>query len=346
MGLPSMLRAVYGLFAGIMAWGIPLRKKRKESPLLQLPVELIHRISNELSPSSRLILSQTCRPLREILGKDVSLIRFTRQDRCEFLAAIARQLPDRWVCEACIGLHGVITVDTPETPCSITCLAGRERWRYTGYGQRDRLDSRLLRIDHRHIQLALKYTRLQCYRYQQYLNQLIAPHINPSFETHPWPYKQPNKLAVRYSAYPKIVMGHDGNLRFILLSTWCYQEDGSPLSLPAMGDLKICPHLRLMYGLGKGVGHDLGSLRGILRPYLLHGGRHRTKGYYYCCYCPTDLRITKSPGRIELHAWQDLGPEGSPLDKSWRVHIHLVAARGLPYLSHEPGSVWELYQTG
>ncbi|KAI1093499.1 hypothetical protein F5B19DRAFT_123640 [Rostrohypoxylon terebratum] len=329
-----------------MAWGIPRKERRKESPLLQLPVELICRISAELSPTSQLILSQICRPLREILGKDVSLIRFTRQDRCEFLAAIARQLPHRWVCEACIELHGVITADTPETPCVIICLAGRERWRYTGYAQRDRLDARLLRIDHRHIQLALKYTRLRYHRYRQYLNKLLAPYINPNFETHPWPYKQANKLAVRYSAYPKIVMGNDGNLRFLLLSTWLYEEYGIPLLLSAMGDLKICPHLRLMYGLWKGVDHDIGSLRGIIRPFLLHGGIHQSKGYYFCHYCPTDLSITKTPGRLELSAWQDLGPEGSPMDKFWRVHAHLLTAQEHPHLSHEPGSVRDLYQTG
>ncbi|KAI1213821.1 uncharacterized protein F4807DRAFT_201576 [Annulohypoxylon truncatum] len=351
MNLLSMLQAVYGLPMSIMSWWRRLRGRRKEtgrqtSPLLQLPVELIHRISNELSPAGRRVLSQTCRPLCEILGKSALATRLSRDDYCEYLALIARQRPDYWVCEACIGFHRVTTVDTPENPCVPTCSAGPRRWRYTGYGQRDRLDARLFRVDHRHIQLALKYTRLRCDNYQDYLDKLLAPCVDSNFETYLWPYRQPNKLTVRYSAFPKIVMGNDGNLRFLLLSTWSYQEDRSQLSLPAMGDLKICPHLRLPYGARRGAGRELGSLRGILTPFLLNEDSNERKGLYFCCYCPTDLCVKKSPGRLFLSAWQDLGPEGSPMDKSWRVHIlsSLNSSRGHPHLSHEPGSILRLYE--
>ncbi|KAI1461707.1 hypothetical protein F4805DRAFT_242113 [Annulohypoxylon moriforme] len=350
MNFLGWLQAVSALLAGIAAWRLLKRRHRETekrvSPLLQLPVELIHRISNELSPASRLVLSQICRPLREILHRESSITHISREDRCEFLAAIARQRPDQWVCEVCIRFHRTNTVDTPEKPSLQTCTAGLKRWRQTGYGQRDRLDSRLLRIDHRHVQLALKYSRLKCRNYQDYLNKLLAPYVDSNFETYQWPYKQPNILAVHYSAFPKIVAGDDGIPRFLLLSKWRYEEDQRPLSLPAMGDLRICPHLRLLYGARRGVGHEIGSLRRIIDLYLPGGGANNRRGFYFCCYCPTDLCVTKTPGRLELSAWQDLGSEGSPMDRSWRVHVldNPLSPRGHPHLSHEPGSVLRLYE--
>ncbi|KAI1485815.1 hypothetical protein F5X96DRAFT_658040 [Biscogniauxia mediterranea] len=33
-----------------------------------------------------------------------------------------------------------------------------------------------IQIDHHHVQLALKYTRLQCRKYNSYLQALIAPY--------------------------------------------------------------------------------------------------------------------------------------------------------------------------
>ncbi|KAI0890682.1 uncharacterized protein GGS22DRAFT_16995 [Annulohypoxylon maeteangense] len=350
MGFLNLLQAVYGLLTSIVTWS-PFEEeheitKKPVCHLLQLPVELIHHISDDLSPASRLVLSQTCRPLGEILRRDALANPFTREYRCEYLAAIARQRPDYWVCEVCVRLHKVDTSDTPEKPCVQTCSAGRKRWRQTGYGQQDRLDARLLRIDHRHIQLALKYTRLKCRNYQDYLDNLLVPRIETKFGTHLWPYRQPNVLSVHYSAFPKIVVGDDGNLRFLLLSSWRYEVDTKSITIPAMGDLKICPHLRLTYGARRGIGHEIGSLKRILSSFLPREGMDNKNGFYFCCYCPTDLCVKTSRARLILSAWQDLGPEGSPMDKSWRVHIlgNPMISRGHPHLSHEPGSVLRLYE--
>ncbi|KAI2463043.1 hypothetical protein F4781DRAFT_417900 [Annulohypoxylon bovei var. microspora] len=351
MSFMSLLNVVYWLLTSIKAWwnlcdGRRVKTEKRDPPLIRLPAELIDRISNELSPASRLILSQTCRSLHDILGKNALAARFSRDDCCEYLAAIARQRPDYWVCEVCIALHGAVTIDTPERPCVLICPEGPQRWRKAGYGQRHRLDGRLLQLDHRHIQLALKYTRLRHRGYREYLKNLLAPYVDSNFETYTWPYRQSNVLEVHYSAFPKIVMGHDGNLRYLLLSVWSYREGQKPLSLAAMGDLKICPHLMLVYGARRGVGPEGGSLKEILESDFFGGGSDDRSGRYFCRLCPTDLCVMKSPGCLVLSAWQDLGSEGSPTDLSWKVHVLNTSRNrrfGLPSLSHEPGSVFALY---
>jgi hypothetical protein len=68
-----------------------------------------------------------------------------------------------------------------------------------------------------------------------------------------------------------------------------------------------------------------------------------------CPRCPTDFAVQTSPDCVELHIWQDLGPEGSPKPcvdgpglGSASTYRNVMRG-GLTLLHHEPGSVRALY---
>ncbi|KAI1106688.1 hypothetical protein F4804DRAFT_300194 [Jackrogersella minutella] len=347
MSFLDFFRVVYRLLADIASWRRLLQRKLegRGCPILRLPVDLIFRISNQLDPASLHTFSQTCCSLRVILGTHSRAENFSLEDRWEYLAAIARDIPDHWVCEACCTLHPVCELDTPHEPSLKSCPLSWRRWRHAGYGQQQRLDNRLFRVDHRHIQLALKYTRLQIDEFQDYLRSLLAPHINDKFETFTFPHKRPNVLAVHYSVIPKIVRDHVGNYRYLMLSTWRYHPDLEPVTIMAMGELRICPHLILHPGRNGPSNMQSGSLREIIGTTMAKRQDGVQMTFGYCRYCPTDFCVVAYPDHVVLGAWQDMGTEGSPMDVSWRVHVFNPGklARSRKQLIHEPGSVRQLY---
>ncbi|OIW32118.1 hypothetical protein CONLIGDRAFT_629808 [Coniochaeta ligniaria NRRL 30616] len=198
------------------------KKKKNDSPrkaqnldcaLLQLPVEMIVLISEALSPAEQIIFSQTCWALRTVLGSNPAGT-LDRHERLEYLAGIARGLPGQWACAVCETLHSVNSRDTPKEPQHMTCPQ-----QFDPCGFQSRLfDSRHLQLGHRHIQLALKYVRMGDYSRSNYLQELVAPYHDDNFVAHRFTEKWPNVLAARYSVYPKVAVGPDGNLRYLTLS--------------------------------------------------------------------------------------------------------------------------------
>ncbi|RYC59931.1 hypothetical protein CHU98_g6291 [Xylaria longipes] len=164
-----------------------------------------------------------------------------REGRLKYLTLLARDCPDHWVCEVFEDLLPVNQHDTPSGHSDLPYPLGRSKWNSLAYGpgRKCRLDERHLGIDHRHIHLALKYARIQDAYYWAYLKALLKPHhaeYSPNCK-----YGAPiskikrwrtciNRFKVKYSAFPKIVMGtidvgqsDDGELRFLLMSTWRYR---------------------------------------------------------------------------------------------------------------------------
>ncbi|RSL66589.1 hypothetical protein CEP54_003697 [Fusarium duplospermum] len=185
-----------------------------------------------------------------------------------------------------------------------------------------------LRLQHRNVQRALKLSRLGNLDKGQMemLNQLTRPH-RASLQNH-WTIM--GTVRCEYAGYPKIVQG-----RFLLLSVWTYDERNGPISRQNIGSLSICRHQRL-----DGYRVALGSAleMALQRP--------RTAVDSFCAKCPLDFSVNFSPKRTTVHAWHDFGPEGTPLDPSWRVHF----LGGLDYhhgltVGHAEGSVREMYES-
>jgi hypothetical protein len=193
--------------------------------------------------------------------------------------------------------------------------------------------------------------------------KLLAAHHHDRFAAHSTRTGQVNTLTTQYSVYPKVKMGADGHLRYLTLSTWLYQRDRQPVSLDAMGDLTICPHLGFgPYHAPPNFSFDPGLWR---YPYWKLDqlaiaiktafGQHDVNGtvvsevHGACHRCPTDFTVQASPDWAKLCVWRDLGPEGSPTSLAWKVHIRgllpphrNIINSGLT-LAHEPGSVRALY---
>ncbi|KAI2782367.1 hypothetical protein F4815DRAFT_35398 [Daldinia loculata] len=309
-----------------------------------LPVELITEISKFMLPVDRAVCSLACRSLRSIFGNS-SVRNLSTAQYLRYLVRVARDLPDQWVCEACFKLHPISQDDTPLTPWKMTCPLRWDRWCHEVYGQQSRLDNRYFSVDHRHIQLALKYTRLRDPRYQLYLNKLLAEHRDLEFPTHPYPYSRQNVLKVKYVATPRVVRDRYGNLRYMLRSVWDFRKDSMEISLVTVGDIKLCPHLALLGDMRRMRVHELNRLQVVKHDILLN----ERETYPAACHvCATDFYVLIYKDHIMVHTWQDMGTKGSPGDKAWRLHVSDSRFGSPPFggrwpMFQKPGSIRALY---
>src|SRR5262245_35778272 len=76
-------------------------------------------------------------------------------------------MPDKWVCNQCVKPHNVSAKDTYQDPWRSTCPELQRQ-----YGGERRSEVRWL-YSYRHIQQALKFTRMGCH--QSYLRKLMEP---------------------------------------------------------------------------------------------------------------------------------------------------------------------------
>lgn len=334
--------------------------------ILELPVELIIHLSSFLKPSNCMLLSHTCRSMHRILGTKSTNVchknhaRYTRWQHINYLSLLSKDLPDYWVCEACVTLHIVDEQDVPSVPGNFTCPLGLGRWRWHVYGEQTRIDCRLLSLEHRHVQLALKYMRMKNPRYNAYLQALLKPCYVSRFPPHMNVFCSElysafsSLFEAKYSSHPKIVSDPDGKLRFLLLSTWTYDTDRNVfMSREALGELAICPHTQFHSGRNfyyicrneSALEGALNSAFGTIKRYQ-YAGMEATTGS--CPQCPTDFALRVTRQYVEIRAWQDMGTEGSPGDLSWRIHSmgfnHRYNRDCLnDSIPHTPGSVRERF---
>ncbi|KAI1657472.1 hypothetical protein F4813DRAFT_360131 [Daldinia decipiens] len=318
-----------------------------------------------------MLFSHTCRSTHKILGTKSTNVchknhaHYTRWQHISYLSLLSRDLPDYWVCEACITLHIVDEQDVPSVPGKFTCPLGLSHWKALVYNERTRVDCRFLALEHRHVQLALKYMRMKDPKYDAYLQALLKPYYVsrfPPYMNEFWSqqYSAFSSLyEASYSAHPKIVSDPDGKLRFLLLSTWVYKADPNvaiscmAISRMAMGELAICPHCQFRSGRnfyyirGKepALEDALGSALLMVHKYQC-GGMEMPTGS--CPRCPTDFALQATTHSVEIQAWQDMGTEGSPRDLSWRIHTMGLSARENrdcldASVPHTPGSIRERF---
>ncbi|KAI1762022.1 hypothetical protein GGR53DRAFT_443391 [Hypoxylon sp. FL1150] len=320
----------------------------QECHILQLAPELISSITDHLSLIDHVLLSQTCRSLRAALSKrHLNADRLSRDEYIGYLATRARGLPDEWMCEKCMTLHPIDETDTPTAINRSSCpLMPHSLARLGNLGREQ------IHICHRHIQLALKYTRLRHHEYDSYLKALLEPYHDTGVGLGAY-----IPLKVHYSAYPRVVTDHDGNVKFLLLSTWRYYEGCKEMLLRSLGYHQICPHLEWNY-----CNCSKGFCRGSCRLgycHVLHAAaeavidaRRDGQRTGACPRCPTDFSIQITSEYMDLYVWQDFGPECSPIDLAWTVHYYDGPCEGSlnwreagPTLDHRPGSARKLYES-
>ena len=316
-------------------------------PVLGLPIELLLMISEQLPSASRVFFSQTCRPLRRVFAhlRPPEQHEIPSEDRLEYLVDRVRNIPDRWLCELCLELHPIHPYDTPQHPLSVTCPLERQRLRKRGYGLTT------IRLDYRHVQLTLKYARMTAgasQGYNDYLRALLKP-IVTSFTTRPG---SPDLLHVRHSIFPRVVAG-----RYLLQSIYTYMQNYATVTRETVGELRVCLHQRCApvngrmanlfsngqrpsWGLPQPVGTSLGETSEAAFQYM---------GQEMCGHCPhclTDFSVYATPQRALVRVWQDLGPEGSPLEPAWVVHTRTFRRHLDMRVPHCPGTIRELHGEG
>ncbi|KAI1476694.1 hypothetical protein F4774DRAFT_412659 [Daldinia eschscholtzii] len=322
-----------------------MERPNTKSHLLKLPIEIIVNISSYLPQVDQAVFAMICRALRLALGKP-DVRKLSTGQYLRFLIRVARDLPDQWVCEACFKLHPVSLDDTPITPWKMSCPLPWDQWCNEVYGRQSRLDNRFLLVDHRHIQLALKYTRLRDSRYQSYHEKLLTEHQDVNFSTFSFPSKRDNLLDVSYTVTPKIMKGPDGNFRYLLRSCWQYRKASMEVSLITMGDIKLCPHTSISYDLNRSPINQATHI--MLARYSLSSNFMDTFSAGCPC-CATDIAIKFSKELVVVCTWQDMGTKGSPGDIAWRSHVsdpRFIVSNfqmGRPDMFKLIGSVRELY---
>ncbi|KAM0524466.1 hypothetical protein ACHAPE_000560 [Trichoderma viride] len=307
--------------------------------ILQLPVVTLVEILALLPPYTLLLVYQTCGPLRRIIyeyflsGRGDILANATPEDRLIYLAHFSRLQPDRWVCAKCCKLHRIHGKDTPETCSSrhLSCVDGldiSERYgesKYLGYAPK-----------HRHVELALKYTRLEDKerKYRKYLLKLLEPYHRRLQEPY-WTITR--GVEVRFSAYPKVVNG-----RYLLLSIWTYLGYKIKPGRKSIRYLDICPHysqeeVGRNYRWGQ-IGQAGIEHAGVDQALDTAFATRNTPAHFSCDSCRTDFTIETSSERVTICIWQDFGSEGTIYDVEWGA-----IARDANFLYHQPQSVRQLY---
>lgn len=281
----------------------PRNPIRQDSPFLDLPLDIVHAIFDELPLHAKILLSQTCRDLRLRLRSMcyLSVRRASAAERLEFLGALADILPDHRLCTHCRALHLVDPKDIPVTEVNKyykPCPAPEPIW------SRYRLGPRYA-VAHRHVQLAIKYTR------RQDVHQRYRASILQRFTT-----SFPNfySLRLEFTAEPLVIHG-----RFILMTTFDFHEAAAPLSYETISRtmIKICPHLVIGF-----FSRDNPLTAGIRFAFQAADGQSGSyQEFRSCDRCPTDYLILIRERRATFYAWTDLGSGSSPMDPCWSSHL-------------------------
>ncbi|KAL7945376.1 hypothetical protein V8C42DRAFT_357812 [Trichoderma barbatum] len=309
--------------------------KNTESALLQMPMELIRELSNDLPPVDKIIFTQTCRPI----CNSVDFCPFSkdeeefREQKFEYLARRCRDIPNQWVCEECMCHHNINVDDTPASPI-LVCPRGRL------YRTQYNLSLNLIaredyRLGRRHVQLALKYTRLFneiSSQHRRYLERLMASRMY-SFSTL-W-----ENIPVFHAAKitPRVVNG-----RYLLKCIFDYRQKALPMDKRVLAGDFVCRHQQFLQ-------EDITVDGPLLKFQRAVGDAFNRRGrevHSHCPHCCTDFSVKASLRNVRLTVWHDLGTESSALDPVWRACVYSpgLYSSDEDLVNNAPGRVRELYE--
>ncbi|KAH6610840.1 hypothetical protein Trco_000860 [Trichoderma cornu-damae] len=237
--------------------------------------------------------------------------------RLEFLTGIAYVEPHSWACVHCHKLHAVDVLDHPSVQRYLPCLVKSRRGPLGKYY-----------LEHHHIQLALKLSRMGVNR--PYLKKLLASSSTTLRENRSTVYT--------HTARPKIA-----GERFLLFEKISIGNDHGTLSRRDMqeGFIMLCPHQALPRSY-------LPTLQSIVRELcpstalddaarlaLASPGRE-VQGH--CRWCPTDFSVLFPSSRRELifNVWHDFGTYGSGLNPYWSSQVWSDQYRRQPPIFNRP----------
>lgn len=314
----------------------PQQDNRPKNTLLNLPYDVFLCVIDHLALQDMFILSRTCRSMRAITLCDweSELENLSRTDEMDFWTGIGYIMPKTWVCFSCCKLHPVDPSDSPRSrksvcgfdPMITSALSDRGAPSYCG-------------LFHRHVQLALKYSRSGTNL--QYLQKLMLPENQGLYR----PYGC-------YTTEPKIV----GN-RFLSRERSIFRRRQQQIPFTpefVTVSFRLCPHQVLRTRSQDEVPRDT-----FFHPSLEFEDKldlafkflgREIEGH--CPHCLTDYSVLVSGCRrtITFYAWRDFGSYGSPDNIVWQSQMRSEGqnTERTPMMvwNRVPGIVRQLYGDG
>ncbi|KAJ2978814.1 hypothetical protein NQ176_g3603 [Zarea fungicola] len=344
-------------------WRTRRLEQKPDCHIVAMPPNVMLLIADQLALWEQYQLSQTCFAIRSAVVdhfRQAALYNQSVEDRIEYLSRRAYDLPGYWVCEKCIDLHTVSPLDCPTLPG--TC------WRPGAHYKSAHFQLGCFRVSHRHLQLALKWTRMKDLRpeYKENLKLLLkwgyfdippplpGTALGPRAPGTGYYWQQPRVIQGRFMVTTGQVFYPDkkGELGRDDLNTipMCQHQEWEPRVLRKIDQVRALPPgemtpresrlLQLSLWLEE---CDLGKAMTELL---------RTRGAEFSVSCPscaTDITVSihrEGRPRMEFTCWHDFGPESSPLDACWRAKHFPVRVDGLPvHRPMPPGGVRKLWES-
>ncbi|UPK98889.1 hypothetical protein LCI18_009824 [Fusarium solani-melongenae] len=287
--------------------------------LVKLDPSVLLCIVDFLPLDAQAFLSQTCRPMRNIL-KVTEPANLPYVERVDYLANLVKDRVDCWVCDECVKIHKMHLTDRPLSTVSGTCKSvdsyhntscNLVRWR------------KHFALTSQHVELALKYTRLGKdklgWKHRLYLEEVLKPRVCRD--------KMRDldglKKNVTCRIEPKVVDG-----RFLLRTEWTYSfKDQEKLTAQDVWRLldrqgEECSWYEMRYsevGVSQEGEDDCSTCHRCLSRAATKRAveNHNVDVEGHDLSSPTDYTFRVEAGKAKLIAWQDIGKGVSPIDLAW-----------------------------
>ncbi|KAK8148277.1 hypothetical protein G3M48_010562 [Beauveria asiatica] len=282
------------------------------SILLRSSLDLILDIIRFLNRRDRALLSLTCSYMRDavkLLSQSNHAEDTDERTYINYLYCLARDMPYRWVCEPCMKLHDISTKDTPRDTSQIHCRKIQCWLLYSHFVHR----AQCFRLGHRHVQLAVKLSRLGnnlLKEHRLYLEAIMAPYTGTAiFPTDPIDIVP---RSAKHTVQCKIVDG-----RFLTLTTFAYSSSrGRGLSMSMIGAVAVCEHQesKMLEGARFVASGEPMTLTCALE-IALHFPNFPVVGH--CMQCPVDYEVSWKGNLLRVRAWADFGTDEGAKEGSW-----------------------------
>jgi hypothetical protein len=265
------------------------------------------------------------------LGEQCLRLQRSPAEHFNYLTCLARNRADVWLCQKCVKLHPVNIRDIPGRQVQLDCAP-----KYVGGCQDPTAQCPAhISLHHPHIQLALKLTRLRTRKrkYKKYLAHLLGPRyctIRPGPE-------EEGKVIPTVTVYPKIVTE-----RLLLKVDYQYDAGQKTLSSYTMARMYTCQHQMSHPDKLRCFG-DGQSLWSVINGAFTRDGVHQ---HEFCYFCPTDFTVRATSSRVSVSVWIDLGPEGTPLDPTWKMRVQSSTGDYRHLVYKDPGKIRGMYESG
>ncbi len=290
--------------------------------LNKLPVELVLQITDKLSFDSKLLLGQTCSPLRNILEHwyqlNTQLKNWTsREEVYNYLMCIGKERLDVWVCSDCLVLHEFCPSYLPDAIGAMVPRCPTQ--------PRNRFDGQTLVVYHQsNVQLALKYARLP-----DRLGTIFGKYQEWLMSTHRGKASRLECSGIVYRITPRIVAG-----RFLVYRAHTYKHKAISTPRLTLGLTRHCCNWHVMDD-NEVVVHISRSASTSDLPRMF------PELHVLCKQCKTEVSIKRSGNTISTYVWEDLGKEALPReDISSKPPAKAAQGRAI-----EPKGVRELYES-